>query len=175
MTQPAKTSMEKMQESLMYGFFMNGEPVILSMEDEKFVHTSIDTFREFFKENEIAFELSTRGVDSKVIHFKMLVQNELVDILVTIFLKHKMCSIVFKLPFKVNDAMEAQLYRVLMGYNSTRRFGAFIYDNGEIDYKTDFPCADGVKKEDFVAAFIISMNSIRNFMGELKKYVVPVQ
>lgn len=168
-------SLDELGDIMVYQFYQNGEPIRLSGEDEKFIHTSIDTLREFFKENHIAFDVSTQGTEAKILHFGMSIQGEPTDVLIAIFLKPKMCSIVFKLPFKANVTMEAELYSALMKYNCTRRFGSFIYDknDGEIDYKTDFPCADGVKKEDFVAAFIISMNSISKFMEELKRYVVP--
>lgn len=161
---------------MIYQFYKkNGEPVLLSDEDNEFIHTSIDTLREFFKENKSAFDISTRGTESKILHFGMTIQGEVTDVFIEIYLKPKMCSIVFKLPFKANVAKEAELYSALMKYNCTRRFGSFVYDrnDGEIYYKTEFPCADGVKKDDFIAAFIISMNSIANFMDELKQYVVP--
>ncbi len=168
-------SLDELGNIMIYQFYQNGAPVPLSAEDEKFIHTSIDTLREFFKESKIAFDISTQGTESKILHFGMTIQGEPTDVLIAIFLKPKMCSIVFKLPFKANPAKEAELYSALMKYNCTRRFGSFVYDksDGEIDYKTDFPCADGVKKDDFVAAFIISMNSISNFMNELKQYVLP--
>lgn len=170
-----ETTAEKTEEDLIYGFFKDGKPIVLSIEENNFIHTSIDTLRDFLKENKIAFNLNTGGPDYKVIHFKMTIQGVLTDVLVAFYLKPKMCSIVFKLPFKSNAMMEAELYRALMSYNCNRRFGSFIYDrrDGEIDYKTDFPCAGGVNKEDFLAAFMISMNSVSNFMNELKLYVVP--
>ncbi len=168
------TSQEQKGEDLLYNFYQNGEPVFLSLEDEKFIHTSIDSLRDFLKENKTAFDVRTQGVENKVIHFKMTIQGELTDVLVVISLKPKMCSIMFDLPFKANTNVENELNSALMSYNCTRRFGAFLYDkrDGRISYKTDFPCVDGVKKDDFVAAFIISMNSVSNFMTELKKYVV---
>lgn len=173
--QSGDLSLNELGDIMVYQFYKNGEPVLLSDEDKKFIHTSIDTLRDFFKENKIAFDISTQGTESKILHFVMTIQGEVTDVLIAIFLKPKMCSIVFKLPFKANTEKEAELYSALMKYNCTRRFGSFVYDksDGEIDYKTDFPCADGVKKDDFVAAFIISMNSISNFMNELKQYVLP--
>lgn len=169
-----KPRLDQIGEELLYSFYQNGELVILSSEDEAFIHTSIDTIRDFFKENKIAFDVNTQGVETKVLHFQMTIQGELTDVLVVITLKPKMCSIIFDLPFKVNVTFENELNSALMSYNCTRRFGSFRYDkrDGKIDYKTDFPCVEGVRKDDLIAAFMISMNSVSNFMNELKKYVV---
>lgn len=167
-------NLNEIGDEILYRFYQDGRPLPLSAEDDAFLHTSIDTLRDFFKENAIAFDVTNRGQDTKVFHFKMTIQGELTTVLVGLVLKPKMCSIVFTLPFTANLMRETELYKVLMQYNCTRRFGAFLYDrtDGQINYKTDFPCSEGMKKEDFVAAFIISMNSISKFMDELKPYVI---
>lgn len=166
--------LESVGNDVLYSFYQDGRMLPLSNEDEVFLHTSIDTLREFFKENKIAFDVTNRGQEAKIIHFKMVIQGEVSDILIGIYMKPKMCSIVFNFPFVADRTKENELCKKLMKYNVSRRFGAFQYDaeDGEISYKTDFPCLAGINKEDFVAAFIISMNSVSNFMAELKPYVV---
>lgn len=158
----------------LYNFYQNNEPVPMSEDDKRYLRTSIDILRVFLKENKIAHNVQNRGLDTKIFEFKMLIQNEPVTVLVAIFMKPRMCSIMFKLPFVADENKVSEMCMELARYNYSRRFGAFQYDrdDGELSYKTDFPCSEGIKKVDFEAAFIISMNSVSKFIGELKQFAV---
>ena len=139
----------------------------MSEGDKAYLRTSIDVVQAFLKENKIAHSVQNRGTDTKIFDFKMMIQNELVTVLVAIFMKPRMCSIMFKLPFVADAGKVSEMCMELARYNYSRRFGAFQYDrdDGELSYKTDFPCSQGINKEDFEAAFIISMNYVSKFIG----------
>ncbi len=157
----------------LYNFYQDGKLVEVSEDDKNFLKGSIDVLRGFLKEHNMAFEFSNSGVEAKIFSFKMMIHEELTTIYVALYVQPRMCRMEFKIPYSIDSSKSKELCMQLMKYNYSRRFGSFQYDDmdGDLCYRTAFPCSEGLKLDDYLATFLCSMNSVSKFMEEFKKYV----
>lgn len=158
----------------LYNFYQDGKLVEIPEGDKTFLKSSVDVLRGFLKENNMAFEVSTSGTEAKIFSFKMRIHDELTTVYVALYIQPRMCRMEFKVPFTVDTSMAADLCTKITKFNYSRRFGSFQYDHtdGDLCYRTAFPCSEGLKLDDYLATFLCSMNSVNKFMEELKAFAI---
>ena len=168
-----KEVLEQQVEELTYDFFEGGTKVQLSAEDEQYIKNAVDTLRDFFKENKIAFTITSYTDErSKSFKFGINICNEPTTVMVWVHLKPRICSINFILPFNADMNRLQQICTEICKMNYTRMLGAFQINvsNGQLLNTIGFPCTDGLKKEDFIKTFISNMNTISDNMETLKGF-----
>ena len=168
---------EKLDEEgndFLYNFYQDGKLVEMPEGDKVFIKNSVDVLRGFLKENKMAFEVSTSGTEAKIFSFKMRIHDELTTVYVALYVQPRMCRMEFKIPFTIDTSMANDLCTKITKFNYSRRFGSFQYDHtdGDLCYRTAFPCSEGLKLDDYLATFLCSMNSVNKFMEELKAFAV---
>ena len=158
----------------LYNFYQDGKLVEIAEGDKTFLKNSIDVLRGFLKENNLSFEVSTSGTEAKVISFKMMINNVMTNVYVAIYIQPRMCRMEFKIPFMIDTSRATDMCMKIMKYNYSRRFGSFQYDesDGDLCYRTAFPCSDGLKIDDYLATFLCSVNSVGKFMDRLREFEV---
>lgn len=162
------------QKDMLYNFYKDGQLVEISEEDKTFFKSSIDVLMDFLKESKIAFQVTTSGTEAKIFNFKMLINNQVTAVYVAFESQPKTCRIELKIPYTIDKNKANALCAELIRYNYGRRFGAFQYNeiDGDLCYRMAFPCTEGLKKEDFITAFIPSMNAVSKYMDDLKRFVL---
>ena len=169
-------SAEKAQdqaEKQLYSFYKNGEAVPLDQAQETFIRTSADTLRNFFKENQMEFSVQNHPESLvKIFITKMLIHQEPTDIYIQLLARNKVCTIDFVCPFKADMFKLTELCQTICKLNNERLTGVFIVnpDSGTISNRVAFPCYAGLKKDDFLMAFIPNMSALGEKMSILKRF-----
>lgn len=161
-------------EKLVYDFYENGIKVQLSSEDKLYIRNAIDTLKEFFKENKIAFSIQSISHDRlKIFEFQMLIRNVSVTVNIKVEMKPKLCSVIFCIPFKAKMDKIHNICMEICRMNYGHRTGSFQInpDNGEIINFASFQCLEGLKKDEFIMTFISNMNYISDNMENLKTFL----
>lgn len=168
----AKKAQEEAEKQL-YSFYKNGEAVAMDDSQEKFIRTSADTLRDFFVENKMEFSIQNHP-DSlvKIFLTKMLIHQEPTDIYIQLLARNKVCTIDFVCPFKADMFRLTELCQTICKLNNERLTGVFIInpDSGTISNRVAFPCHDGLKKDDFLMAFIPNMSAFGEKMSIFKGF-----
>ena len=161
-------------KDFLYNFYEDGKLVELGENDKSYIKSSIDILRGFLKQNNLSFEVATGTTEAKIISFRMKIKNEIVTVYVALYLQPRMCRIEFKIPLAIDKAKEKDMCMTIMKYNYTRRFGSFQYDesDGDLCYRTAFPCSEGLTADDYLATYICSIDAVSKFLDILKEYAV---
>ena len=161
-------------EKMIYLFYdSKGRTVPLDANQERFVHEAIDTAREFFKENQIAFSLASDTDEmTKTMEFQMSIAGEVTTVWFKISMKPLLFSIVFYIPFRANLSRIETICRELCEMNYGRFAGTFEIDpsDGQIINISSFPCYGQMCKDNMIMSFIHNMNVVSKNMPKFKEF-----
>lgn len=166
-------ALQQQGEEQLYHFYENGKKVQLTEDEAQYIRSAVDMLRDFFKENQISFSLTNDTAHrSKRFSFGMRIHEETCRVVIRLELDPRFCTIMIFVPFRADLQKMQQLCTELCTLNFSRRLGAFMVDtlDGEISDRASLLCSSGLKKEEFIPAFVSNIKALGDQMETLKRF-----